>query len=91
MNDTGRTTAATSSVCNRNPTMTATISNAPQGPQTAAERDFAGLMLSYYRQAGERAAWALYKRMADASEAGCYREDHSRMVRVALDLLPTRH
>ena len=71
--------------------MKTTINNAPQGPQTAAEREFASLVLTYYQHAGDRAAWALVKRMAGASEAGCYREDHVRMVRAALAALPTRH
>ena len=71
--------------------MKTTINNAPQGPQTAAEREFASLVLTYYRRAGERDARALLKRMAAASEAGCHREDYARMVRVALDTLPTRH
>ena len=62
-----------------------------KGPQTDAEREFAGLLLDYHRRAGERAARMLNKRMADASEAGCYREDHVRMVRAALAALPTRH
>ena len=62
-----------------------------KGPQTDAEREFAGLLLNYHRRTGERAARALVKRMADASEAGCYREDHVRMVRAALAALPTRH
>lgn len=71
--------------------MKTTINNAPQGPQTAAECKFATLMLTYYRRAGDRAAYALLKRMVGASEAGCYREDHVRAVRSALDALPTRH
>jgi hypothetical protein len=59
--------------------------------QTATECDFEGTLLTYYRRAGKRAAWALVERMADASEAGCYREDHVAMVRDAVAALPTRH
>ena len=65
--------------------------NAGQGPQTAAEREIAGLMLAYYRRVGNRAAWALLKRMTAASDAGCYRENLVAMARAALDALPTRH
>lgn len=65
--------------------------NAAQGPQTPAEREFAGLMLEYHRRAGERAAWALAERMSEAHADGCYREDHVRAVRDALAALPIRH
>ena len=65
--------------------------NHQQRHQTAAECDFSSAMLSYYRRAGERAAWALLKRMADASDTGCCRENHVAMVRDAVAALPTRH
>lgn len=61
-----------------------------KGPYTLAERESGGLMLAYMRRAGDCAALALLKRMADASDAGCYRENLVAMVRAALDALPTR-
>ena len=71
--------------------MTTTINTPPQAFRTAGERAFAADMLAYYRRAGDRAAWKLVKRMADASDAGCFQEDHRKMVREALAALPTRH
>lgn len=79
---------------NRKPSMT-TVKHYPhapgKGPQTAAECDFAHLLLDYERLAGERAVRALVERMTGASDRGCYREDHVRMVRAALAAMPTRH
>ena len=70
---------------------TTTTNNPPQGVQTAGEREFALLMLAYYRRAGRAAAWSLADRMSIASMAGCYREDHVALVREALAALPTAH
>ena len=78
--------------------MTTTTNFPTQAFRSADERSFAADFLAYYRRGGDRAAWKLAKRMADARQAGCSRDDCVAMLNIALAelpaalaALPTRH
>ncbi len=58
-------------------------------PSTTDEKEFAEVMLDYYRKAGRAAAYGLLCKMNDASIEGCYRADHLKAARDAVSGLPT--
>lgn len=60
-------------------------------PANAAEQEFADIMRTYHRRAGNGAACALLDRMREASADGAYRQELSRMAAAALPKLPSVH